>query len=486
MLMFVALALAAGAAPQGEDPDGGIARAYFTGHAPHAAEIGRAAPGVKDNILVVVVDAMRPDHMSAYGYDKPTTPFIASFFRDGLTFLHHYTNAPWTRPAAASMLTGLYPSAHRTQTDKSKLPAGIPTLAQELAALGYQTAAVVGNGNADSVAGLERGFQSYVDTTTQWDGLPAAGTVYGAARKWLDEKRDPKRPFFLLLWLIDPHDPYHAPPEYERAWLPKGFTGEPRRHAHWEYHNHYPKAERDSMIALYDAAIRYMDDQTKVFFGDLDERGLLDKTSVVLTADHGEGFGEHGYYLHGYHHGDEIIRVPLLIKSRELPGHGDVLHVTQHIDLLPTLVTWAGGRPRPTLPGSDLGTLLRRPLDPGRTVLSEFNNFGVHRSALANLRWRVILQTPADAKVFDKRIPRRELLPSVNFEHEVLHVYDRQHDPLDRKNLAGAGTLPDEPLKMVKHLRAWMKAAQAPDRSAPVNDVSTRALENLRSLGYVQ
>ena len=201
----------------------------------------------------------------------------------------------------------------------------------------------------------------------------------------------------MFLFLIDPHDPYRAPPEYEKEWLPKGFEGEPRRRAHWEYKNNYPKAERDSMLAVYDASIRYTDDQTRIFFDGLEKRGLLKNTSVVVTADHGDGFGEHGYYLHGYHHYDEIIRVPLLIKSRALPGRGHVFHVTQGIDLLPTFVRWAGGTPKPTLPGAGIGALVRAPIDTGRVVLSEYKDYGVHRSALANLRWRVILQMPADA-----------------------------------------------------------------------------------------
>ena len=290
----------------------------------------------------------------------------------------------------------------------------------------------------------------------------------------------------MFLFLIDPHDPYRAPPEYEKEWLPKGFEGEPRRRAHWEYKNNYPKAERDSMLAVYDASIRYTDDQTRIFFDGLEKRGLLKNTSVVVTADHGDGFGEHGYYLHGYHHYDEIIRVPLLIKSRALPGRGHVFHVTQGIDLLPTFVRWAGGTPKPTLPGAGIGALVRAPIDTGRVVLSEYKDYGVHRSALANMRWRVILQMPADAELFDERIPRRELLPSVSFDREVLHVYDRRNDPRDTKNLAGNKSLVKEPRTMVEHLRAWMKASAASDGSVSPKDVPKRTIENLRSLGYVQ
>lgn len=482
---FASTSVAAAPPPTHVDPDQGLARAYFPGLAPRPAVVGPPTAH-RENVLFIVVDAMRPDHMSAYGYDKPTTPFFAEFFRDGLTFLHHQVNAPWTRPSTASMLTGLYPSQHRTQTDQSKLPDDIRTLAQDLAAAGYQTAAVVGNGNASSVAGLDRGFQHYVDTQTHWDGLPAASDVYAEALDWLATKRDPKKPWFLFLFVVDPHDPYHAPPEYEKAWLPKGFTGEPRRRAHWEYQNDYPPAERDAMIAVYDAAIRYTDDQTRAFFKKLQERRLLASTSVVVTADHGDGFGEHGYYLHAHHHFDEIIRVPLMIKSRALPGSGHVFHLTQSVDLLPTIVSWAGVAPRAGLAGANFGTLLRAPVDPTRAALSEYNAFGIRRSALITLRWRVILQLPADAAEFDKHIPRRELLPSVKFDRPELQVYDRLSDPRDKKNLVGGPPLPVEARRLAESLRAHMTGAPAPDARLDAGDVPPAVLEDLRSLGYVQ
>jgi arylsulfatase len=487
-LLCASLALAA--VDRANDPDGGLARGYFTGlkSAPQA----KVEPSGKKagNIIFLVVDAMRPDHMGMYGYDKAreaTTPFLDEWSKDGLVFLHHQVNAPWTRPSTATMLTGLYPSGHKTQTDQSKLPAGIRTVGQDLRKLGYQTAAICGNGNGSSIAGLDRGFDYYVDTKTHWDRLPTAREAFDDALVWADEHRNKKKPFFLFVFVVDPHDPYHAPADYEKRFLPKGFTGEPRRKAHWEYKNNYPKRERDSMIAVYDGAVRYTDDEIKRFFGEMQKRGLMDDTTVAITADHGDGFGEHGYYLHAHHHYDEIIRVPLLMKSPALKGNGYVFHTTQAVDLLPTFVSMAGGKPRKSLPGAAINDLLAKPVDPERLVLTEYNAFGIRRSSILNQKYRVILQLPADEEEYLKHIPRKDLLPSVNFENEVVHAYDRLKDPLDKKNLAKGGKkLPAAAAKMRDSLRTYMENAPEANKEVDPKKVHESVLEDLRSLGYVQ
>ena len=481
---FTLLALLALPALAQTDPDDGLARGYFRGlkSAPPATLEPTGKP--MGNVLWIVVDAMRPDHMGMYGYAKPTTPFLDEWSKDGFVFLHHTVNAPWTRPSTATMLTGLFPSGHQTQTAESRLPDGIRTVGMDLKKLGYQTAAVVGNGNGSSIAGLDRGFDDYTDTKTAWKKLPDAAQVYEQGLKWFDERRAKKKKWFMFMFAVDPHDPYHAPPDYEKEWLPKGFEGEPRRHAHWEYKNAYPKAERDSMLAVYDGAIRYTDDQTKLFLAALQKRGLLENTTVIITADHGDGFGEHGYYLHAHHHYDEITRVPLLIKSPAWKGQGYVFHTTQHVDLLPTLVAGAGGAPRPGLPGADLTKLLQQPVDKERLVLCEYNEFGIRRSMLLSQLYRVILQLPANEEEFLKKIPRKELLPSVNFEKPVLHVYDRQKDPLDRKNLSAKP--PPAAQKMAESLRSFMENAPSANRDVDPDKLPKEVIDDLRSLGYVQ
>ncbi|MBN2359222.1 MAG: sulfatase [Deltaproteobacteria bacterium] len=460
-----------------------MARGYFGGLRGQAAILHDTGQR-RGNILWIVVDALRPDHLGMYGYDKPTTPFLDELAAQSFVFVNAYVNAPWTRSSTASMLTGLYPSQHRTQSDRSKLPADIRTVAQDLKRAGYRTAAVVGNGNAGSMGGLNRGFDYYIDTVTHWDGLPAAPDVYAEALTFLKQQQGSKTPWFLFLFLVDPHDPYHAPPEYEAQWL-KGIAGEPRRRAHWEYNNKYPENERRSMIALYDASIRYTDDQTRLLFDQIKALGLYQNTTVVFSADHGEAFGEHGYYLHAYHHTDEFVRVPLIIRSPAWQGSGLVYHLVQEVDLAPTLMGLAGRSPRLSHTGKDLTALLQKPINLDRMAISEYNEFGIHRSAAFNLRYRVILQLPAEREVFLSRIPRPELLPSVSFEKEVVQVYDRPRDPHERANLA-PDRIPPQAATMLQGLRAYMMAAPQPNQDLDPKKMPQAVIDDLKALGYVQ
>ncbi len=471
------------AAGSSRDPDGGLARAYFKPMKIRPMKFVDQE-GKKPNIIWIVVDALRPDHLGMYGYDKPTSKFLDEWAKDSFVFLNMSTNAPWTRSSTASMLTGLWPSAHRTQSDRNKLPAGITTLAQLLRKQGYRTAAVVGNGNAGQVANLNRGFDDYVDTVTHWIGLPDAAQVYDDALVWLKTARPSGQPWFLFLFLVDPHDPYHAPPEYEKHWI-EGIEGKPRRRAHWEYKNKYPANERRSMQALYDASINYTDDQTQRFFGELKKLGAEKNTAFVFTADHGEGFGEHGYFLHSYHHYDEFLRVPLIIRSPRWKGSGHVFHATQMVDIAPTLLGWAGGKAPKNWPGRDLSLLLSKPVNRQRITISEYNEFGIRRSSIFDLEIKVIVQLPADKKVFLHRIPRTELLPSVNFEHEVVQVFDRQKDPFEKSNLF-ARVMSSRVMLLLEKLRSYMKAASKAGAALKKGDIPKQVLEDLRSLGYVQ
>ena len=179
--------------------------------------------------------------------------------------------------------------------------------------------------------------------------------------------------------------------------------------------------------------------------------------------------------------------MPLLVKSPALAGSGYVFHTTQAVDLFPSLVKLAGKTPRKALPGKPIFDFIQQPVDKERLVLSEYNAFGIHRSMMLNQNYRVILQTPADEEEFISHIPRKDLLPSVNFEKEVLHVYDRQTDPLDTKNLAARGKkVPAEAEKMVNSLRTYMLNAPSPNREVDPAKVHKEVLDDLKSLGYVQ
>lgn len=421
------------------------------GAAPPAVSAGAAE---RELIILVLVDAVRPDHLGAYGYERPTSPNLDAFAKEARRYTRAYANAPWTRPSTASFLTGLNASRHRIETARSKLPEGVMTLAERLAAAGYKSAGFCANGNGGSLAGLHRGFDKFEDPTNTYtkgrrgvtyNGLPAGPFIVDRALAHLAASRAAKE--FVFLFLVDPHDPYQAPPELEKLFL-GDFTGTVRRKALWETDNDYPADERFSLVALYDAGIRYADQALGVFFAGLRKLGLYDRATLFVTADHGEAFGEHGFYLHAHHFWDEVVRIPLFARGpRFTEGVDDRL--TQALDVSATIAELAGAS-REGLPGR---SLLVEPAA-GATVMSEYNEFGIHRQAIVGERYKVIWQRPADAAWFDREVPSRDAFPSVSFDRETVHVFDLVADPGERKDLSPA--LPAEAATLLTELKSFV------------------------------
>ena len=413
-----------------------------------------AAPTPRELVILVLIDATRPDHLGAYGYNRPTSPNLDIFAKDARRFTRVYTNAPWTRPATTSFLTGLNASRHHTETAKSKLPADVRALAERLHEAGWLTAGFTANGNGGSLAGLERGFDLFEDPTRTYtknkrgptyNGLPTGAFVVEHALEHLKASQAERE--FVFLFLVDPHDPYQAPPDLEKMVL-GDFKGTVRRHALWEQDNNYPPDERFSLMAIYDAGIRYADTALGSFFAGLRDLGLYDAATIFVSADHGEAFGEHGVYLHAHHFYDEIVRIPLLARGPRFAAGVDE-RLTQAIDVSATVADLAGAKPD----GLAGHSLLQPPVADPR-VVSEYNEFGIHRQAITDGRYKVIWQRPADAAVFDKEVPTRACFPSVSFDKDVVHVFDVVSDPHETKSLTDA--MPPRAAELLAALRAFV------------------------------
>jgi arylsulfatase len=391
-----------------------------------------------DFIALILVDALRADHVGAYGYARSTTPNLDRLAAQGTRYERAYVNAPWTRPSAASFLTGLHASHHRTESAEQRLPESVVTLATRLRSAGYRTGGFTANGNGGSLAGLERGFDTFEDPSRTYpksmrgptyccNGLPTGEFLVQRAQAWL--AKAPRDKTFLFLFLVDPHDPYGAPPHLERMFLGPKFAGTPRRHANWEYKNDYPAAERFSLMALYDAGIRYADDSLGKFFDFLRAQGI-DQPSVFVSADHGEGFGEHGFYLHAHHFWEELLRVPLVVASPHIRQGVDP-RLAQGIDV-PTTICAIAEAECTGMEGRDL----RAPALAGSTVISEYNDFGIRRQAILDGTYKVIWQRPADEAWFMRTVADKRLLPSVSFDREVVQGYHMKDDPQEHSPLA--------------------------------------------------
>lgn len=351
----------------------GSASARGEGAVSGAAHDGAAA---KPNVLFVVVDTLRADHLPAYGYDGGRTPALDRFAQDAVRFEKAYANASWTRPSFASLLTGRYASSHGVMGKADALPDEVDTLPEELSESGYQTAGFVTNYNVAPFFNFQQGFDAYtylepnfvlgaddasaklllvqtlrkvIEKVNAKLGRVEAGGAYQDAERvneevvgWLNEETDSETPWFLFVGYMDPHDPYFPHPYngtgYSRAAHPN------------------PSAEEaDRLRALYDGEITYWDQQFGQLISELKSRGLYDDMMIVVTSDHGEEFAEHGGFWHGTTLYDEQLHVPLFVK---LPGNAQggsgIGHWVQSIDVMPTVVRRLGLSLTAQVQGGDL------------------------------------------------------------------------------------------------------------------------------------
>ena len=400
------------------------------------------------NVLLITLDTTRADRIGAYGHAAAETPRLDRLAREGALFEQTITPTAFTLPAHSSILTGLYPPFHGVRLNGGAALADVQTtLAERLSAAGYRCGAVVGAFVIDQRWGLAQGFEHYDDNFKLEAGqrLDLAGVqrpadqVVDLGLEWLDAGDG--RPFFAWLHLYDPHIPYDPPEPFKSRFTGRGPGG------------------------LYDGEIAFTDSEVGRVLDWLDEKGLIDRTVVVVVGDHGEALGDHGESEHGYFVYDATVHVPLIMK---VPGSGAAgVRVSQQvrtIDVMPTVLDLVGVAPPQPLHGRSLLPLILDPeRDEPRSAYSE--SMAVHLqygwSALYGLR-------TATHKFIDA--PRAELYDHVNDTGE------------------GTNRLRDEPV-LAERLRAQLDAlreeiaAGAPATEAA--DLDQETLGMLAALGYV-
>lgn len=448
----------------------------------------QAADSDRELIFLILIDAVRADSVGSYGYDKPTTPTIDKLAGQGVRYTRAYANAPWTRASTASFFSGLNASRHGTETDKAKLPKSTRTLARRLRDAGWQTTGFSANGNGGAIANLDQGFHLFEDPSNAYSrketrkrcekkygknipaelrekairedciryvGLPTGEFIVHRTLEHLKTSKAKKE--FVFLFLVDPHDhklSYYAPPRLETMFLGRPApTKRPR--VIWEKDNDYTEAHRRTVKALYDAGIRYSDDAVAQLIAGLGE-DQMKNTSIFITADHGEGFGEHDFYLHAHHFWEEVIHIPLVaVGPKFYPQVDDRL--TQTLDVTATILDLAGAD-RSGIAGR---SLLEPPAHDH--IISEYNEYGIHRQAIVGERYKVIWQKPADEEWYMSSFPdrftpeqKKAFFPSVSFGKEVVRVFDLTADPGEKNDLSGK--MPPEAVALLEKLRAFVNS----------------------------
>ncbi len=268
------------------------------------------------HIFVYLIDTLRADHVGCYGYDRPTTPQIDAFAADAVRFDRAYTSSPWTRPAVASLFTGAPPAIHGVRGRNGWAEPELRTWAERLRDRGYRTIGRFANGNLEDRYGLGQGFDDYVFEREKGRAYVSSLELHARWVKSLPgTNEESEGPQFLYLHTMDPHIPFRAPRRYMRPFV--------RLEVPWQrWFRGDPKVGESIRIDInrYDGEIRQNDDAFGRFIDELVRRGWYENSWVVLVADHGEEFREHGFRGHGNGLWENLLRVPLIIHP---PGGRD-------------------------------------------------------------------------------------------------------------------------------------------------------------------
>ncbi len=308
---------------------------------------GKIASARGLNLLFITLDTTRADHIGAYGYQNGQTPTLDSLARQGVMFENCYTSVPLTLSSHCSIFTGRYPLGHLVRDNGAFfLGENETTLAEKMKENGLadRTFAVISSFVLMSKFGLKQGFDVYDDSLktdellNTYDSEIPADQVYAKFSRWFKAQQSQSGNFFAWVHFYDPHVPYNPPPEFQKR---------------------FPK----SQIGLYDGEIAYTDFQVGKILGDLKLAGVLDKTLVVITGDHGEAFGEHGEFGHALFCYEENLKVPLIFyNTRLFPAGNRVPGRVNLVDIMPTLLDLYGI----TYPGNMHGTSFITLLDHGQ------------------------------------------------------------------------------------------------------------------------
>lgn len=455
------------------------------------------------NVVLVVVDTLRPDHCSAYGYDRRTTPELERMASLGVLFENAYAQASFTQASMGTLLTGTWPHNHAAGQHPSILLEDNETLAELFQQSGYATAAFVCNPLLTEGSGFEQGFDDYYPLDEKED-FGAKGVV-DSAIAWLEKnvtRKNGDEPFFLWLHMLDPHFPY-LPPKFEPP-LKVRFSWVDDRAARQEYlakiqqrssaqflfeNTLSPKAVREA-INIYDSEVAFCDLQFGRLVRWLENQGVMKDTLLVFTSDHGESLGEHGFrFSHGFTVYDEAIRVPLVVRlPGRQPGGARIDDTVQLMDLAPFMLSVAGIPCPDKMKGRGLMDFIEQNSSgsAGRndvTIFSEsepmYLDGGVRRFPL---RPRIYIEGD-EGKWRSVRKGDYKLIMIPRDDEPELELYNVKDDPLELKNLAEQEpTIKNEMLELI---RAWRDGADVRE-STLHPDPDSEWQQRLQQLGYAK
>jgi len=428
------------------------------------------------NFILISMDTVRADHLSCYGYERRTTPRLDAYAERGALFLNCTSPSAWTIPSHMSIITGVEPPAHRCiyYQDVGRINEKFETMPKIFRRHGFRTGAFTGGGFMSQRYGMFEGFEKFSSRGTHFaNNLPDVW-------RWIDEVGE--APMFLFLHGFDAHKPYMPPTMYRTRF------GEP-------YSGTYPIAgfckpgapkpdpiELKHVVAQYDGEIAAIDDVIGDFLDELDKRGVLDETLVVITTDHGDEFFERGNCDHIHSLYDELVRAAWIMIGPSVPP----VEVRDHvgtIDILPTVLELFEIDVDAKLQGTSRVSALTHHGEPRDSRVFSFTGRGsepFHLSSVRTQRWKLITDLPAGRR-------NRNCAVCMNGGHDEIEMrlYDLQADPGEQHDLS------DQYPEFTYELLGRIQDRIAESRELGLETVDPPAesqedIERLRSLGYIE
>ena len=347
------------------------------------SEIAVGNPAQPD-VILVSIDTLRADHLSSYGHDRKTSPFLDDLAANGTRFDHARSNSPWTLPAHLTMLTGQLPVTHQVTDDHLALDPSVRVLPEAMREAGYATGASVATLYVSRKFGFDRGFDFFDDHGIQTEkqnlkGTVVASDVIGSAVDWIEDLPEGK-PFFLFLHFYDVHYHYDPPPPFDTMFDRAPAKGD-RKFKNYYAHFKKPLTETQKahQLAQYDESIAYVDAQLKALYEQLESAGR--KQRWVVTSDHGEEFGERGSWGHAHSLYAEQLRVPLIVSGAGLPENKVIAEAVGIHDIAKTVASWVD-QPMAASDGLDLNPAMAGAPVPSRPFPAETFRFKTRRISL--------------------------------------------------------------------------------------------------------
>ena len=430
------------------------------------------------SVVIILVDTFRSDRLDAFGGERRLMPMLDGLAARSSVFRNAYASSAWTSPSVASLFTSRHPSQHGISDFGSILAEEEQTLAEALRARGYATGGFSANGLIRKQLGYDQGFDRFetqrVAGATARTRSERAIETGKRALAWLDSlPPDAQAPVFLYLHLMNPHAPYDPPrPSLRRVFGPGALPDVDATNELIWAKNELSDASRLAIERLYDAEVNGLEAELGSILLGLEHRGLFEDALVVVVADHGEEFWEHGGFGHGQSLYDELVRVPLLVHA---PGQAHRIEVEQPvslIDLAPTLLEAVGEDPPPHFAGRSLwpylngGARRTEPAEEAPAVVSEL------------LRAQILRRGPLQHE-------RAVVIGSSKLIVEVdgtRHYFERSTDPGER----GVAPLPESRRRALDQAHDRFVAGIESRPTADVAPLDDETRAELQALGYLE